>query len=91
MLGRQETIERLAQLDWANGFDREGLLRALVGQNIALPNEVLSAIPVLRTFASPEELVQSIPDSAWTIHEERERRALGHLDLTGSIDRVSTA
>jgi hypothetical protein len=88
MLGRQQTIERLSQLDWGAGFDRESLFRALLAHNLALPNEFLSAIPALRTFGDPEELVSSVPDVVWTIHQEREERAVGHLEISEAAQRT---
>lgn len=88
MLGREQTLERLAQLDWGTGYTRDALFRALLAQNLALPNEFLSAIPAIRTFSSPEDLVSSVPDSVWAIHEERERRAVGHLEIRQAAERT---
>jgi hypothetical protein len=79
MLDRQHVLQDLATLDWSVGYDREGLLRALLNRNLALPNEFLSAIPPLELFYSPEQLVASVPAVVWTIHAERERRAHGQL------------
>ncbi len=79
MLDRQRVGQLLTQLDWSTGLDREQLYRQLLSRNIALSNEFLSAIQPIDVYYTPEELIGSVPDVVWTIHAERERRAVGHL------------
>ena len=81
MLDRQSVQNILCRLDWSKGLTREKLLSALLESNLALPNEFLSAIPPLEVFRSPEQLIQSVPDVVWTIHAEREKRALGQITI----------
>ncbi len=88
MLGCKEVVQRLAQLDWSHGFNREELSSALLARNLALPNEFLSAIPPLDVFHSPEQLVQAVPDVVWTIHAERERRARGTVQVPEAMERT---
>ncbi len=91
MLDRQRVSELLTSLDWSHGFNKEGLLRALLDRNIALPNEFLSAIQPTDMFYSPEQLLQSVPDVVWTIHGERERRARGQIEIPEAAERTRTA
>ncbi len=79
MLGRKEVCQLLATLDWSRIQDRESLFRQLLDRKVALPNEFLSAIQPTDSFGSPEDVVRSVPDIVWTIHAERERRAVGTL------------
>lgn len=88
MIDRQGVLERLSRLDWSRGLDREGLYRALLERNIALPFEFLGAIPPLETFESPDQVVQKVPENVWTIHAEREQRARGQLDLPQAAERT---
>lgn len=82
MLDRTSVLDRLRCLDWSRGFSKDGLLRALLDQRVALPNEFLSAIQPTEIYTSPEQLVGSVPDVVWTIHTERERRARGRVQAT---------
>lgn len=88
MLDRQEVLNRLRTLDWSRGFSKEGLLRALLDQRVALPNEFLSAIQPTEIYDSPEQLVDSVPDVVWTIHSERERRARGRAETDATAGTV---
>lgn len=80
MLDRERVLEILRRLDWSKGFNKEALLRVLLERNQALPNEFLSAIDPTEMFDTPEELVASVPDVVWTIHQEREQRARGRIE-----------
>ena len=88
MLGREEVERRLARLDWSKGFNREGLLAALLECNLALPNEFLSAIPPLDLFTSLQQLIAAVPNVVWTIHGERERRARGCVQAVEATERT---
>ena len=88
MLDRQRVHQLLTTLDWSRGFNREGLLRAVLDRNLALPNEFLSAIQLAENFDSPDQLLQSVPEVVWTIHEERERRARGQVQVRGAAERT---
>ena len=77
MLDSERVRALLSQLDWSRGLNREGVLHILLDRNIALPNELLSAIPAIEVFHSPDELLKKVPDIVWVIHAERERRARG--------------
>jgi len=90
MLDRHRVSQILASLDWSRGFNKEGLLRTLLEQNLALPNEFLSAIQPTDVFYSPEQLLQSVPDVVWTIHGERERRARGQIEVVEAAERTRT-
>ncbi len=91
MLDREAVRERLARLDWSAGFDRDRLFQELLANNLALPNEFLSAIEPIEVYYSPAELVASVPDVVWTIHAERERRARGQIQKTAAERRTSRA
>jgi len=91
MLDRNRVLEILRGLDWSKGLNKEGLLRILVDRNIALPNEFLSAIQPTDVFYSPDQLLQSVPDVVWTIHAERERRALGQVEIPRATERTRQA
>lgn len=80
MLDQQRVLEILGKLDWTNGFDRDRLNQALLQRNLAVPHELVSALPPFEVFASPEQVLHSVPEVVWTIHAERERRAQGRAD-----------
>ena len=87
MLDRQSVSQILGSLDWSHGYNREDLLQTLLDRNVALPNEFLSAIEPTEVFYTPGQLLQSVPDVVWTIHDERERRARGHLERAAATAR----
>lgn len=88
MLDCERVRALLRQLDWSRGLNREGVLGILLDQNIALPNEFLSAIPAIEVFHSPDELLKKVPDIVWVIHGERERRARGLLENAQDTKRT---
>jgi hypothetical protein len=89
MMNRDRVREILACLDWSVPQDRDSLLRQLLQRNLALPNEFLSAIQPTESFTSPDDVVKNVPDVVWTIHAERESRAVGKFQPAAASTPVT--